>query len=205
VEAPLDAGFSLIGQRRADAGLGWLTASPEALPAPLEVMSLGEFEPDVWVPAAHPAARRGLISAAELAGMEALHGPRRAEPGIYDAWTRVLRTVNPRFEFTNPSVRHSLPLALSYATTADRPTAVLTGPAILAGSRPGLTRLPRPAVTRDMTLAGLQGHPLTATAAVVWNGDLPRPLQQILFDAADSIASPDPARYPGPQPAAVGS
>jgi DNA-binding transcriptional LysR family regulator len=205
VEAPLDAGFSLIGQRRADAGLGWLTTSPEALPAPLEVMSLGDFEPDVWVPAAHPAARRGLISAAELAGMEVLHGPRRAEPAIYDAWTRVLRTVNPRFEFTHPPVRHSLPLALSFAATADRPTAVLTGPAILAGSRPGLTRLPRPAVTRDMAPAGLEDHPLIATAAVVWNGDLPRPLQQILFDAADSLASPDPARYAALPPAAVGS
>jgi DNA-binding transcriptional LysR family regulator len=41
MEAPLDADFSLIRQRRADAGLGWLTASPEALPAPLDAMSLG--------------------------------------------------------------------------------------------------------------------------------------------------------------------
>src|SRR5207247_5765785 len=57
VEAPLDAGFSLIAQRRADAGLGWLTASAEALPAPLDAMSLGEFEPDVWIPSAHAAVR----------------------------------------------------------------------------------------------------------------------------------------------------
>jgi hypothetical protein len=62
MEAPLDAGFSLIQQRQADAGLGWLTDPFEALPAPLDVMSLGDFEPDVWVPAAHPAARRGTIS-----------------------------------------------------------------------------------------------------------------------------------------------
>ena len=34
------------------------------------------------------------------------------------------------------------------------------------------------------------GHPLTATAALVWNGDLPRPLQQILFDTADGAAPP---------------
>src|ERR1700756_1834671 len=47
MEAPLGAGFSLIVQRRADAGLGWLTAGPEALPAPLDAMSLGEFEPSV--------------------------------------------------------------------------------------------------------------------------------------------------------------
>ena len=55
MEAPLDAGFSLIRQRRADAGLGWLTASPEELPAPLDAMSLGEFEPDVWIPSPYAA------------------------------------------------------------------------------------------------------------------------------------------------------
>src|ERR1700749_3168525 len=53
LEAPLDAEFSLIQQRRAGAGLGWLTARPEALPAPLDAMSLGEFEPDGWVPSPH--------------------------------------------------------------------------------------------------------------------------------------------------------
>jgi DNA-binding transcriptional LysR family regulator len=37
LEAALDAGFSLIAQRRADAGLGWLTDRLEALPAPLDV------------------------------------------------------------------------------------------------------------------------------------------------------------------------
>jgi len=31
--------------------------------------------------------------------------------------------------------------------------------------------------------------PLTATAALVWSGDLPRELQQVLFDTADSIAA----------------
>src|SRR5437899_3155160 len=102
MEAALDAEFSQIQQRRADAGLGWLTDRPEALPAPLEVMSLGEFEPDVWIPSAHPAARGGTISLDELARMDVIHGPRRPEPGIYDAWTRVLRTVNLRFEFTDP-------------------------------------------------------------------------------------------------------
>src|SRR5689334_3996278 len=70
LEAPLDAEFSLIRQRRADAGLGWLTASPEALPAPLDMMSLGDFEPDVWIPTRHPAAGRGTISLDELARLE---------------------------------------------------------------------------------------------------------------------------------------
>ena len=73
------------------------------------------------------------------------------------------------------------------------PTAVLTGPSVITGSRPGLIRLPRPMVIHDMVRVGLEDHPLTATAALVWSGDLPRPLQQILFDAADGTAPPDPA------------
>ena len=193
MEAALDAEFSLIQQCRAHAGLGWLTARPEALAAPLDAMSFGEFEPDVWIPSPHAAARRGAISLDELARMDVIHGPRRAEPGTYDAWMRVLRTVDPCFEFTDPPLRHSLPMDLAFAATADRPTAVLTGPSVIAGSHPGLIRLPRLMVAHDMVRVGLEDHPLTATAALVWNGDLPRPLQQILFDAADGIASPDPA------------
>jgi DNA-binding transcriptional LysR family regulator len=183
LEAPLDAGFSLIRQRRADAGLGWLTAGPETLPDPLDLMSLGTFEPDVWVPAPHAAVRRGTISLGELVRMDVIHGPRRAEPGTYDAWTGVLQTVDPRFAFTDPLLRHSLLMDLAFAATADRPTAVLTGPSVITGSRRGLIQLPRPMLTHGMVRVGLQDHPLTATAALVWNGDLPSPLQQILFDA----------------------
>jgi hypothetical protein len=40
-----------------------------------------------------------------------------------------------------------------------------------------------------MAPARISGHPLTATAALVWHGDLSRPLQQALFDAAESIIS----------------
>ena len=65
-------------------------------------MSLGDFEPDVWIPLAHPAARQGTISLADLASLDVIHGPRPAEPGIYDAWTRVLRTVNPRGSAQHP-------------------------------------------------------------------------------------------------------
>jgi DNA-binding transcriptional LysR family regulator len=194
MEGPFDAGFSLIRQRRADAGLGWLAAGPGALPAPLDAMSLGEFEPGVWIPAPHPAARRGMISTAEMARMDVIYGPRRAEAATYDPWTQVLRTVDPGFEFTDPPLRGSLPVNLAFAAAADRPTAVLTGPSLIAGSQPGLIRLPRALVSHEMALVGLQNHPLTATAALIWNGDLPRPLQQILFDAADAIAPPDPAR-----------
>jgi hypothetical protein len=165
-------------------------------------MSLGEFEPDVWVPAAHPAGCRGTISLDELTGMDVIHGPRRVEPGTYDAWTRVLRAVDPRFAFTDPPLRHSLPVDLAFAATAGRPTAVLTGPTVIAGSHPGLIRLPRPMVAHDMVRVGLEDHPLTATAALVWSGDLPRPLQQILFDVADGIASPDPGSEPEDSPRA---
>jgi hypothetical protein len=85
-------------------------------------------------------------------------------------------------------------MELAFAGSADRPTAVLTGPCVITGSRPGLILLPRPMLAHGMVRVGLEDHPLTATAALVWNGDLPRPLQQILFDAADGIAPPDPAR-----------
>jgi DNA-binding transcriptional LysR family regulator len=195
METALDADFSVIWQRRADAGLGWLTTKPEALPAPLDAMVLGDFDPEVWVPSSHRAARRGTISIEELAGMDVVHGPRRAEPATYDAWTRALRAVNPRFEFTDPPFRHSLPVTLTFAATASRPTALLTGPVAPAGPPHGLIRLPRPTATHDMVRVGLDHHPLTATAALVWNGDLPRPLQQILFQTADGST---------PQLAAIG-
>jgi hypothetical protein len=35
--------------------------------------------------------------------------------------------------------------------------------------------------------ARIDGSPLTAAAALAWSGDLPRLLQQVLFDTADSI------------------
>jgi DNA-binding transcriptional LysR family regulator len=200
LETPLDAEFSPVRQRRADAGLGWLTASPDTLPAGLEAISLGEFEPEVWIPSGHPAARRGMIGLDELAGLEVIHGPRRASPATYDRWLQVLRTVHPRFGFNDPPVRHSLPVVLAIAAAATRPAAVLTGPAVIAGPPPGVIRLPRPARTGDMTRVCIAGHPLTATAALVWHGDLPRPLQQILFDTADGAASPSASPPPGAAP-----
>jgi len=77
---------------------------------------------------------------------------------------------------------------------------VLTGPTAIAGPPPGVIRLPRPPCTGDMTRVSITGHPLTATAALVWHGGLPRPLQQILFDTADGVTPPAPA---SPPPAAV--
>jgi hypothetical protein len=197
METPLDVEFSLIRQHRADAGLGWLTTKPEALAAPLDVMSLGEFEPDVWIPSTHPAARRGSVSLDEMVSMDVIHGPRRTEAATYDAWTTVLRTADPRFEFTDPPFRHSLSIVLAFAATGDRPTAVLTGPSVIAGPRPGLIRLPRSAAIHDMVRVSIEKHPLTATASLVWSGELPRSLQQILFETADGITSLAPARPAG--------
>ena len=129
--------------------------------------------------------------------MDVIHGPRRNEAATYDAWTTVLRTADPRFEFTDPPFRHSLPMALAFAATGNRPTAVLTGPSVIAGTRPGLIRLPRSTGIHDMVRASIENHPLTATASLVWSGDLPRPLQQILFETADGVTSPAPALRPG--------
>ncbi len=91
------------------------------------------------------------------------------------------------------------PLNLAFAATADRPSAVLTGPSVITGSRSGLIRLPRPAVTHEMVRVGLEHHPLAATAALVWNGDLPRALQQILFDTAEGMTSPGRAGQSEPE------
>jgi DNA-binding transcriptional LysR family regulator len=200
LETALDAEFSLIRTHRADAGLGWLTTSLEALPAPLDAMILGEFEPDVWIPSTHAAAQRGAISLDELAGLHVIHGPRRAHAGTYDAWTRALQAADPRFGFTDPPFRRSLPLTLALAATAGRPTAVLTGPATAAGSWATPIRRSRPTDTSGMARVSLRNHPLTASAALVWSGDLPRPLQQMLFETADSLITP-----PSPPPAELAS
>jgi hypothetical protein len=150
-------------------------------------MSLGEFEPEVWIPATHPAACRGTISLGELAAMTVIYGPRRAEPVTYDAWTRVLRAAEPRLDFTDPPFRHSLPMALAFAATSDRPAAVLTSPQHRIGDWPGPAEPDPAADYTGMVRARIEGSSLTAAAALVWSGNLPRPLQQVLFDTADSI------------------
>jgi len=184
----LDAGFSLIRQRHADAALGWVMSDPPMLPGPLDVMTLGEFEPEVWIPARAGAGKRGVIGLAELSAMDVIHGPRRASPVTYDAWLKILRSVHPRFEFTDPPLRHSL--ALAFAATADRPTAVLTGPQHPVGDQAAADVRPRAAGPGDMVRVRLDRRLLTATAAVAWSGDLPRHLQQVLFDTADTAALP---------------
>jgi len=186
MEATLDGEFSPVLQRRADAGLGWLAADDDA-PAPLEVMSLGEFEPDVWLPAMHPAAARRLISLGELARLDVIHGPRRLSTVTYDAWLAVMRASNPRWDFTDPPFRRSLPMTLAFAATAIRPTAVLTGPRRRIGDWPGPAEPDPAAGLSGMVRARVEGSPLSAVAGLAWSSDLPRPLQQVLFDTADGI------------------
>ena len=82
-----------------------------------------------------------MIGLGKLAGLDVIHGPRRASPATYDRWLKLLHAVDPRFEFTDLPVRHSLPMALAFAATASRPAAVLTGPAVSAGPPPGVVRL----------------------------------------------------------------
>jgi tetratricopeptide (TPR) repeat protein len=77
-----------------------------------------------------------------------------------------------------------------WAACAQLVQAVLTGPATVADSSATPIRRPRPADTSGMVRARLQNHPLTASAALVWSGDLPRPLQQMLFETADSLTAP---------------
>ena len=107
--------------------------------------------------------------------------------GTYDAWLALLREVNPHFEFTDPPVRRSLPITLALAARTSRPTAVLTGPHHRLGDWPGPAEPDPVADPADLVRARIDGTPLTAAAALVWNGDLPRLLQQVLFDTADSV------------------
>jgi len=189
LETPLDAEFTPIRQRRADAGLGWLTQDGADLPDPLDVMSLGEFAPEVWIPSSARIGRGGAVTIDELARMDVIHTARRTSVGTYDAWLAVLRTSHPRFEFTDPPLRHSLPTTLAFAATANHPTAVLTGPLHPIAQPATHGELDRAANSCDMIRVELDRHPLTATAALAWSGDLPRRLQQVLFDTADAIPS----------------
>ena len=95
--------------------------------------------------------------------------------------------MNPGFEFTDPPFRRSLPITLAFAASTSRPTAVLTGPHHRLGDWPGPVEPDPAADPADLVRARIDGFPLTAAAALVWNGDLPRLLQQVLFDTADSV------------------
>jgi hypothetical protein len=80
-----------------------------------------------------------------------------------------------------------LPITMAFAASTSRPTAVLTGPHHRLGDWPGPTEPDPAADPADLVRARIDGSPLTAAAALVWSGDLPRFLQQILFDTADGV------------------
>lgn len=132
----------------------------------------------------------------ELAALQVIHGPRGAQPGTYDAWVTAMQAVDPRFAFSDPPFRHSLAITLALAAAGNRPAAVLTGPAIPARGQATPLRRSRLAGTCGTVRVILQHHPLTAAAALVWNDDLARQLQQMLFDTAGSLTEPT-----HPQPA----
>jgi len=148
-------------------------------------MSLGEFEPETWLPASAGAASGDSIGLDELASLTVIHGLRRTGAATYDAWLAMLRDRRPRFAFTDPPVRHSLPMTLALAAPAGRPAAVLTGPQQEVAARLAA----QSASSYDMVQVGLDGHQLTATAVVAWHADLPRAFQQVLFDTADTACS----------------
>ena len=64
---------------------------------------------------------------------------------------------------------------------------MLTSPCIAMASTKAAAREQQLAHAYDMAEVTLERHPLVATAGLVWNTDLPRPLQQILFDTADGV------------------
>jgi hypothetical protein len=195
LETSLDTEFSAIREHRADAGVGWVPSGQDTLADPLDAIRLGEFEPLIWVKSASEASRRGCVTLAELAAMDVIYGPGRGISGIYDGWLATLQSEEPRFDFVAPTFRHSMPVTLAFASTASRPTAVLTGPLRLKDSLVPDGQI----ATSDMVPVCLQGHLLTAAAVLAWNAQLPRPLQQVLVDTADAVAiagdSPE-ARFP---------
>jgi hypothetical protein len=84
-------------------------------------------------------------------------------------------------------------MTLAFAATSNRPVAVLTGP--LHPTEVQITPIRRqPAAGLcDVVRVSIEGRPLTATAGLAWNGDLPRELQQILFDTADRSNYDEPS------------
>ena len=99
-----------------------------------------------------------------------------------------MQASNPRFDFTDPPFRQFRPIILAFAATASRPTAVLTGPQHPIGDRSEPAQSDPVATPAGMIRARVDRSPLTAVASLVWSGDLPRGLQQVLFDTADGIA-----------------
>jgi len=79
-------------------------------------------------------------------------------------------------------------LTLAFAASASRPTAVLTGPHHRIGDWYGPAE-PDPTGGINMVRAHVEEFSLTAEAGLAWSGNLPRRLQQVLFDTAGGADS----------------
>ena len=71
---------------------------------------------------------------------------------------------------------------------------MLTGPLRPVGDQ-AADLPPRTAGPEDMVRVRLDPRLLTGTAAVAWSSDLPRHLQQVLFDTADTPALPADSQF----------
>ena len=121
LESSLDAECSLIHARQADAGLGWLTTGPAVSSRSAGChghRGLRARRVDSVLP--HGGASRHHQPSTNWATWSSSTGRAERQPATYDAWIRVARAVHPRFEFTDPPFRHSLPMTLAFAATADR-------------------------------------------------------------------------------------
>ena len=144
LDTPLDAEFYAVREHRADAALGWLTTLPRHAARPVGCHDPGTIRARGMDPPLAPGRPpRGYQP--RRAGRHGRHP--RATPRQH----RDLRSVagdpagrGPAVRFTDPPLRHSLPVALAFAATAGRPAAVLTGPVAVADVPPGVVRLPSP-------------------------------------------------------------
>lgn len=190
VELPPDSEFSAVTRRHADASFGWLSKAEEELPETLDVMTFGEFEPEIWVAGRpSPSPEAAPISLDELAGMHVFHGPREQAPAVYDTWAAALATRRAGFAFKDPPFRSRWAATLASAGESDRAHAILTGPEHALGKfRPRMLGEFGPVASSARIAAQADGESLTGTAALAWSTDLPRSLQQLLFDVAETVS-----------------
>jgi hypothetical protein len=119
--------------------------------------------------------------------MDVIHDPHQRGAAVDDAWHTALRAANPSFEFVEPPIHSSLPITVAFAAAASRTSAVLTSPRHFVGSALDSASEYRPNSICGMVALTLDQRPLTAKAVLVWTEDLPRRLQQLLFETADGI------------------
>jgi DNA-binding transcriptional LysR family regulator len=190
-EMAIEADFSAVAAGHADAALGWWPSPDGHLSDSLDVMTISDFQPEVWVSTRSRWPKEDdFVSVEELAGMDVFHGPRDQAPAVYDAWRAVLRSHRAEFTFKDPPFRCRWAATLATAPASERPRAVLTSPDRPVGHCLGLrvatsAAIPAPGI---VSLPSID-HRLSATAVMVWSVGLSRDLQQLVFDVADLLAT----------------